>query len=237
LVTADHQAARFICWDNVGYHAPAIYDILLASVFLEERMSMFDDNRFCWRETYLVMLDRLKRPVAAEAVRRLQKLDKRFEITMPGDAKSCDCANRLLESLVVVAPNDSAAVEIRYGEGAEVVKEFATLADELERHEPSAKERKKIARARELTAKIELLHFEQIQDAPATKQNVPAKLSFPRYSHFIKNLALDIMSPDDEPDEFGLVERLNPNSLIQILKLVTHLADGIAFDPASGVVL
>ena len=37
--------------------------------------------------------------------------------------------------------------------------------------------------------------------------------------------------------EFGLAERLDPNTLIQILKLVMHLTDGIAFDPASGVVL
>ena len=200
-------------------------------------MSMFDDNRYCWRETYLVMLDRLKRPQAAEAVQRLQKLDRRFEIATPGGVKLCDTVNGLLESLVVIAPNDNAAVEIRYCEGDEVAKEFAALADELERHGPSAKERKKIAWARELTAKIELLHFEQIQDATATKRNIPTKLSFPRYSHFIKNLTQDIKSSDDEPDEFDLAERLDPNTLIQILKLVTHLTDGIAFDPAGGVVL
>jgi len=205
-------------------------------------MLMFDDNRYCWRETYLVMLDRLKRPIAAETVRRLQKLDGRLEITIPGnkklsDKKLCDNANDLLESLIVVAPNDSSAVEIRFSEGTEVVKEFAALADELERHEPSAKERKKIARARELTAKIELLHFEQIQDTATTKRNIPTKLSFPRFSHFIKNLTQDIKPPDDEPDEFDLAERLDPNTLIQILKLVTRLTDGIAFDPAAGVVL
>jgi len=200
-------------------------------------MSMFDDNRYCWRETYLVMLDRLKRPVAAETVRRLQKPDGRFEITMPRDAARRDDANGLLESLIVVAPNDSAAVEIRYDEGAEVVREFAALADELERHDPSAKERKKIARAREWTAKIELLHFEQIRDAPATRRNVPAKLSFPRYSRFVENLTQELKPPDDEPDEFDLAERLDPNTLIRILKLVTHLTDGIAFDPAAGVVL
>ena len=195
-------------------------------------MSLFDDNQYCWRETYLVMLDRLKRPVMSETVQRLQKLDGRLEITSPHDN-----AHGLLESLVVVAPNDSAAVEIRYCEGAGVMKEFAVLADELERHEPGTKERKKIIRAREFTAKIELLHFEQIQGVAATKWNVPAKLSFPRYSHFIKNLTQDAKQPDDEPDEFDLTERLDPNTLIQILKLVTFLTDGIAFDPASGVVL
>jgi hypothetical protein len=195
-------------------------------------MSMFDDNRYCWRETYLVMLDRRKRPLVAETGQRLKKLDGRLEITIPQTN-----ADDLLESLVVVSPNDSAAVEIRYSEGTEVVKEFAALADELERHEPNAKERNKIAGAREMTAKIELLHFEQIQDTPATKRNLPPKLSFPRNSHFIKNLTQDIKPPDDEPDEFDLAERLDPNTLIQILKLVRHLTDGIAFDPAACVVL
>ena len=195
-------------------------------------MSMFDDNRYCWRETYLVMLDRHNRPQMSEMVPRLQKLDERLEITAArGDA------NALLESLIVVAPNDSAAVEIQYREGDEVAKEFAALADELERHELNAKERKKIARAREFFAKIELLHFEQIQETPATKQKIPTKLSFPRYSHFIKNLTQEMNPLDDEPDEFDLAERLDPNTLIRILRMIMQLTDGIAFDPASGVVL
>jgi len=194
-------------------------------------MSMFDDNRYCWRETYLVMLDRLKRPAMSELVPRLRKLNDRLFIS---DTRST--ANDGLESLIVIAPNDSAAVEIQYYEGAEVATEFSALADELERHELSAKERKKIARAREFSAKIELLHFEQIQDAPVAKHGFPTQLSFPRYSHFIENLTQE-MKPSDEPDEFDLAERLDPNTLIRILRLVTQLTDGIAFDPASGVVL
>ena len=195
-------------------------------------MSMFDDNRYCWRETYLVMLDRLKRPAAAEMVQRLHKLNDRLEIKATRSG-----TNDLLESLIVIAPNDSAAVEILYREGSEVAAEFAALADELERHELTAKERKKIARARELTAKIELLHFEQMRETTATKQNFPTRLSFPRYSHFIKNLTQEMKQPDDEPDEFDLAERLDPNTLIRILQLAVQLTEGIAFDPASGIVL
>jgi hypothetical protein len=178
------------------------------------------------------MLEQFKRPVMSEMVQRLRKLNDRLEIK---DARSM--ANGLLESLIVLAPNDSAAVEILYREGSEVEAEFAALADELERHDLTAKERKKIATARGYSAKIELLHFEQIQETPATKQQFPTKLSFPRYSHFIKNLTQDLKPSDDEPDEFDSAERLDPNTLIRILKLVTHLTEGIAFDPASGVVL
>ncbi|MCL2623142.1 MAG: hypothetical protein FWD31_05675 [Planctomycetaceae bacterium] len=194
-------------------------------------MSMFDDNRYCWRETYLVMLDGLKRPTKSEMVLRLHKLNDRLIIK---DLRST--ASERLESLIVIAPNDGAAVEIQYHEGEEVAVEFAALADELERHEISAKERKKINLARGLSAKIALLHFEQIQETPVKKQDFPTKLSFPRYSPFIQNLAQE-MKQDDEPDEFDLAERLDPNTLIRILKLVTQLTEGIAFDPASGVVL
>ena len=178
------------------------------------------------------MLDRLKCPVISEMVPHLHKLNDRLVIKNIRSSGS-DC----LESLIVIAPNDSAAVEIQYHEGSQVTAEFAALADELERHELSAKERKKIARARELSAKIDLLHFEQIEETPVTKQDFPTKLSFPRYSHFVKNLAQEMKSHDDEPDEFDLDERLDPNTLIRILKLVTRLTEGIAFDPASGIVL
>ena len=195
-------------------------------------MSMFDDSRYCWRETYLVMLDRLRRPMMSEMVQRLQKMNERLKITVARGN-----VNGLFEFLIVVAPNDNAAVEIQFHEGDEVAQEFSSLADELERHELSVKERKKIARARKFSAKIELLHFEQILETPATKRNFPTKLSFPRYSHFIQNLTQEMKTPEDEPDEFDLAERLDPNTLIRILRLVTQLTEGIAFDPAGGVVV
>lgn len=195
-------------------------------------MSMFDDNRYCWRETYLILLDESKRPALSETVLRLHQLSDRLVIQ-----NACPTANDRLESLIVIAPNDSAAVEIQYHEGSQVVLEFAALAEELERHDLSAGERKKIARARRFSAKIELLHFEQIEETPVTKQQYPTKLSFPRYSHFIQNLTQEMKQPDDEPDEFDLAERLDPNTLIRILKLLTRLTEGVAFDPAGGVVL
>ncbi len=193
-------------------------------------MSIFDDDRYCWRETYLVMLDRSQRPTASETARCLQKQGVCLEITnLRSDADGW------LESLTVISPNDNAAVEIQYFEGDEIAAEFAALADELERHELSAKERKKIDRSRNFFAKIELRHFEQLHDVPTAKAGFPPKLNFPRHSSFVKNLAREM--PVDEPDEFDMAERLDPDTLIRILKLVSHLTDGIAFDPASGVVL
>lgn len=194
-------------------------------------MSMFEDSRFCWRETYLVMLDSSKRPETSTLVQRLKQLHNRHEIR-----DICSDSQGLLASLCVIAPNDGAAVEIQYHQGEDVKQEFAALADELERHEPTKKESKKIAAAKEFDAKIEVLHFEQMQDIPGEKNSFPAKLNFPRYSSFVQNLNREL-DKNDEPDEFDLAERLDPNTLIQILKLISRLTDGIAFDPASGIVL
>jgi len=191
---------------------------------------MFDDNRFCWRETYLVMLRAEKRPVISELVQRLKKLHNRYDIRNIRSDMGC------LISLCVVAPNDGAAVELLYREGDEVRREFAVLADELERHEPTGKECKKIASAREFDAKIEVMHFEQMQEKTDGQSSFPPKLSFPRYSNFVQNLNREL-DKADEPDEFDLAERLDPNTLIQILKLISRLTDGTAFDPAGGFVL
>ena len=194
-------------------------------------MSMFEDDRYCWRETYLVMLDRLKHPKTSEVVQGLKKLKGRIEI---GNTQSN--ASGLLESLVVISPNDSSAVELQYREGSDVILQFDSLADELERHDPAVGERKKIARAREFSAKIELLHFEQVKKKPQQKQSFPAKLTFLRHSSFIKNLNRE-MQADDEPNEFDSTEQLDPNTLILILKLISRITSGVAFDPASGIVL
>jgi len=204
-------------------------------------MSMFDDNRYCWRETYLVMHDRVHRPLASDMVRKLSNLKGYLEIcNIRSDSDD------LLDSLVILARNDSAAVEMQYHEGDTVVKEFTVLADEMERHELSSQERKKIVRARNFSAKIELLHFEQMQedqirDINAKKHDFPVPLKFPRYSHFVNNLICENHRNEsgaiDESDAFDWTERLDPNILIKILKLVTRLTLGIAFDPAGGIVL
>ncbi|MCL2349342.1 MAG: hypothetical protein FWC50_13915 [Planctomycetaceae bacterium] len=195
-------------------------------------MSTFEDNSYCWRETYLIMLDPKKRPETCVLLPFLQKLKNKHEIKNLVAEPS-----GFLQSLTIVSPNDSAAIDVVYREGYDIRTEFAAFADELERHTSSPGERKKIKIARDFSAKIELQHFEQIGDPGVSKTAFPAnpaKLTFPRYSGFIRNLKNE---SNDEPDEFDLAERLDPNTLIQILKLVTRLTGGIAFDPASGLVL
>lgn len=190
-------------------------------------MSLFEDNRYCWRETYLIMLDHEKRPKTDRLVIKLRKLRNQLNIE---DADSNE--NGLFNSLTVCSPHDHAAMDIVYQEGDTVRAEFHALADELEKHEISASQKQKIQQARKYSAKLELMHFELLEEKREVPEKGIARIRFPRYSSFIQNLK------DEEPwDDFERAEHLDPNTLIQVLKLVRQLCHGIAFDPASGIVL
>ena len=44
-------------------------------------MSMFEDSRYRWRETYFVLFDAKKRPTLKSVTKTLSALNKRFELT------------------------------------------------------------------------------------------------------------------------------------------------------------
>ena len=47
-------------------------------------MSMFEDSRYRWRETYFVLFDAKKRPKLTSVTKTLSALNKRFELTNQG---------------------------------------------------------------------------------------------------------------------------------------------------------
>ncbi|MDR1959729.1 MAG: hypothetical protein LBQ54_11925 [Planctomycetaceae bacterium] len=201
-------------------------------IMCEETMSLFEDSRYCWRETYLVMLASENRPGVDRLAAEIQKTHNLLEI------KNLQKNNAgLLEAVTVLSPNDNAAMDIVYQEGEAVRREFHALAEELRKHTGSPRELKSIERGLNFDAKIEILHFEQMEQEKThlSGKGGIAKITFPRYSSFIQKLSLECDA--ETPDDFEQAERLDPNTLIQILKLVQQLCRGAAFDPASGTVL
>jgi hypothetical protein len=193
---------------------------------------MFEDQNFCWRETFLVMLEVANRPATSQLLEHLKKLKSPFEIK-----NQITNPRGFAETFSILAFQDHAAIDFVYSEGENVVREFSALADELESHDISRKEKALIAKARKYSAKIELLHFEQIYEKKAEKLHRPTPLKFPKYSSFIKNLHQECRENEADTENSDSAEFLNPNALIQVLKLVSRLTGGIAFDPASGLML
>ena len=68
-------------------------------------MSMFEDNRYRWRETYFVLFDAKRRPTLASVGKALSALNKRFQLTN----LNADEQGRT-DSLTLISPDDYAAL-------------------------------------------------------------------------------------------------------------------------------
>jgi hypothetical protein len=123
-------------------------------------MSMFENDRYRWRETYFVFFNAAARP-ALKAVKKLvASLNDRFEIIN----SAADEAGRL-ESLTVVSPDDFAAMDVCYLEGEEVLEQAVLLAEELQAAGCQPDDRETAQRILGCTGRFDVLHFEQVVES------------------------------------------------------------------------
>ncbi len=122
-------------------------------------MSTFEDRGYKWRETYFVLFDLERRPTLEAVKQSLEHLNGRFELLNP----AADDTGRV-ESLTLHSPQDYAALDISYVEGAEVLEQGAILAKELKGSAADATEKTKVARLAKCTARFDVLHFEEVTD-------------------------------------------------------------------------
>ena len=122
-------------------------------------MSMFENDKYRWRETYFVQFDPKRRPTLEEVQQRLAVMGDQFEFT----AARTDDEGRF-ESLTILAPDDFAALDISYIEGDEVLEQGELFAAELTATECEAEDKSKLALLRKYSGRFDVLHFEQIAD-------------------------------------------------------------------------
>lgn len=166
-------------------------------------MSLFEREGYKWRETYFVLFDAARRPSLAKLEKALGGLGGHFEVSEGvADEKG------RFESLTIVAHDEFAAIDLSYTEGEEVTEQLPTLVEELRGSIADADERQKLAQIKKATARIDLLHFEEVGAEP------PAE------------------SEEEEADEL-----LDPSALIMVLDVVVHVTGGVAVDPQSGTLM
>lgn len=122
-------------------------------------MSMFENNRFRWRETYFVLFHSHRRPKLKKVEHLLGTLSDRYELT----EINADDQGRF-ESLTLISPDDFAALDICYTEGAEVLEQGATLAQELKSASGDPSGEIDVQRVAQCDARFDILHFEQVPD-------------------------------------------------------------------------
>jgi len=122
-------------------------------------MSMFEDNRYRWRETYFVLFDAKNRPKLSSVAKALSALNKRFQLTN----LSADDEGRI-DSLTLLAPDDFAALDICYIGGEEVLEQGAALVDDLKKVGSDIAPPVPWQRIKQYDGRFDVLHFEQVPE-------------------------------------------------------------------------
>jgi hypothetical protein len=122
-------------------------------------MSMFEDNRYRWRETYFVLFDAKNRPKLSSVTKALSALNKRFQLTN----LSADDEGRI-DSLTLLSPDDYAALDICYTGGEEVLEQGAALVDDLKKIGSDIAPPIPWQQIKRYDGRFDVLHFEQVSE-------------------------------------------------------------------------
>lgn len=123
-------------------------------------MSLFEDSRFQWRETYFVLFDSQQRPTPATVKRALQELKAGLNIT-----ETAESEDGFLEAMTVLSHIDSSGMFLSYVDGDEVKELLAELKKEFRGQPLTAEEKAKYDRMMLSNAKFDVFHFEELGDA------------------------------------------------------------------------
>jgi len=122
-------------------------------------MSMFEDGRYRWRETYFVLFRSGDRPMLKEVEKALRRLNDRYVLTN----HNADDDGRF-DSLTLLSPDDFAALDICYIDGEEVLEQGAELAEQMEPAACEAGGTSPVSRVRQCDGRFDVLHFEEVPD-------------------------------------------------------------------------
>jgi hypothetical protein len=137
-------------------------------------MSLFDRDEFTWRETYFLLFDATKRPTFEQVEQALHDLNPSFEII---DRRADE--QGMFESATVLAPEDYSALDISFLEGDEVRLHGNDLAEELRPTVEESQDREKLKRLPEMTARFDIMHFEQAAPTTASEEEPPDEMFDP----------------------------------------------------------
>jgi hypothetical protein len=130
-------------------------------------MSMFEDDRYRWRETYFVLFPTAQRPKLKKVEQALAQLDEHYELT---NVRADD--HEQFESLTLISPDDFAALDICYVEGDEVTEEIDELVRQIKPAELSAAGKKSLKLIPQCDARFDVLHFEQVTEEDEEDQEM-----------------------------------------------------------------
>ncbi len=154
-------------------------------------MSLFEDPRYVYRDTFFVLFQDENRPTADQVKRALGDLGNRYTIS------DCRLVAENLESITVVSPYDFSAMDITYVAGDEVLGQVKELMQQFKAITLMGDDAKKLQQLSKANARFDIFHFEKLnQDEDDDQQLDPGGLLLvvERLADLVKGVGLDPQS-------------------------------------------
>ena len=119
-------------------------------------MSLFEDDRFEYRETCFVIFHSSKRPSAARLIEAVRELGDRYSVSKPETS-----ADGAFDAVTVHCPDDRAAIDISYVDGEDVLEHVDELMEDFHQATLSSVDRAKLEKLKQFNARLDLFHFEE----------------------------------------------------------------------------
>ncbi len=123
-------------------------------------MSLFENEQYRWRETYFVLFQDKHRPSADMACKALEELGPRFQVSKV----QYDAQGRF-EALMLLSPDDFAAMDITYVSGDDADDQVAELTQGVIVEQLTEEEKTKWDRLEDCDARFDVYHFERVDNA------------------------------------------------------------------------
>jgi hypothetical protein len=155
-----------------------------------------------WRDTYFILFKRSHRPTVTQVEASIGGASRQLRLEhLEADDDG------MFESVLVQAPQDNAALEIRYETGDAVIEQSTELARQL-KDEVDAKQLQRMLKA---DARLDVMLFERVSGGTWS-------------------------DPDENEDDWE-GGSLDPSSLLNVVQALSKLTHGVAIDPASGAIM
>ena len=117
-------------------------------------MSLFENDSYLYRDTFFILFENHNRPNGTIVKEMIEQIAENYELN---NLREVDGE---FESVTIICPHDSSAMEISYVEGEEVVEQVDNLREELLSTTLEAEEHEKLQSLSKCNARFDIYHFE-----------------------------------------------------------------------------
>ena len=127
-------------------------------------MSLFEDNRFVYRDTFFVYFKKQDRPNVESVKAFLAEMGNKYQTTNLKDSDG------KFESMTIHSPQDYSAMDVTYLEGEEVVEQVSEMMKDFILMTLTGEDQQKLKIFQNCDARFDVFHFEQVAEGQEEDQ-------------------------------------------------------------------